>query len=337
MEESDSGLFHRPGKSASCKALVGSNPTSSAMKKIRLAVFTGGESTEREVSFWSAKNVSEILKDKYEIKLFDIPKQIPDFLNEKNSFDLVIPMLHGKGGEDGEIQGFLRALKIPFIFSDVTAHAISMNKKITNYIAERNGVKVPDYTVIKTNDSCQFTKKIVVKPIDGGSSVGVTIVKTEAEFIKALNLAFDSSTEVMLQDFIGGEEFTVGVIEAENKMTVALPVIQIKTTHEFFDYKAKYTTGLSEEICPAVISTELSGKLQSLALVMHKILNIKHMSRSDFIVDKEENIWFLEINTIPGFTKNSLIPKAIRASGRDTGAVIETWINDVLDRTKKTF
>ena len=205
-----------------------------------------------------------------------------------------------------------------------------MNKVFTNIIAESYGVKTPKHRIIFDKEKPKFKQKCVAKPIDDGSSINVFIVNSQKKLDQGLNKIFQQNDKAIIEEFISGKEYTVGVIEEEEKQT-ALPVIYIKPRNKFFDYESKYTTGMAEEICPALIDKKLSNNLQKIALLMHRVLGLKHFSRSDFIVDRNEQIWFLEINTIPGLTKNSLIPKAIKTSGRDFGLLLKDWIESTLN------
>lgn len=298
------------------------------MKK-RIAILTGGTSSEREVAFWSAKMVEETLRDQFDLTVFDFPSEIDAFLSSRTLFDVVIPVFHGPMGEDGTIQGFLRTLGVPFIFSDVEAHAIGMNKRLAKLAAADAGLNVTDDYCISRGDKGRFEFACVVKPLAGGSTIGVSIVKSENEFDQALQKSFQYADEVLVERFIEGREFTVAVIDEGGK-AFALPVIEIVSNDGFFDFDKKYTDGkMAKEICPAEIPNDLTQRLQDHALKIHNSIGARHVSRTDFIVDQSGTPWFLEINTIPGLTKNSLVPKAIRASGRDVAEVFKEWIDSV--------
>ncbi len=291
-----------------------------------VAILTGGTSAEREIALLSAKTVAEALAPHFDVRVFDFPKQIDDFLRERNGMVAAVPVFHGRGGEDGTVQGFLKTLNIPFIFSNVEAHAIGMNKLATKTLASRAGVGIPGTVIARRGSIPNISVPAVVKPVDAGSSVGVTIVKSTDQLPMALAEAFRYSDQVFVEPFIAGVEYTVGVIN-EGGTPTALPVIEIRPTREFFDYQSKYDTKtLAAEICPAPISADLTHHLQDAAVSVHRILRARHLSRSDFIIDAAQKIWFLEINTIPGLTKNSLVPKALRVSGRDLGTLLKGWV-----------
>ncbi len=295
---------------------------------VSIAILTGGSSSEREVALASAANVADLLKKRFRVKMFDFPKDTESFVAKRRTFAAAIPLFHGKDGEDGSVQGFLRILGVPFIFSDVAAHALGLNKSWTKTIVAKAGLHVARSHVVSKNERVVFTDACVIKPIDGGSSIGVTIAKDARAFNSGLRKAFQQSDKVMIEKFVSGEEYTVAVME-EKKKLVALPVIAIKPKNAFFDYQSKYEDGFVQEICPASISSSLTHRLQNAAVLAHQAIGARHLTRSDFIVDHRGRIWFLEINTIPGQTLNSLVPKALRASGRDPAQVFAGWVYDV--------
>ncbi len=291
----------------------------------KIAILTGGTSSEREIALLSAKNVVEELKSKFELKIFDFPKNIDAFYKEYKNFAVSIPIFHGPGGEDGVIQGFLKTLKIPFIFSDVKAHAIGMDKVLSKILVAKNNILTPDYQL--ANKQTKFIKPVIIKPLTGGSSIGINIANNQEELDQAISQALKYDDQILLEDYIQGQEFTVVVIEQNNK-TQALPVIEIKSKNTFFDFDSKYDPKLAEEICPADIDNTLTNKLQDQAIKIHNIIGCRHISRSDFIV-LNNKIYFLEINTIPGMTKKSLLPKAIKAANMDFGDLLQEWVEDL--------
>jgi D-alanine-D-alanine ligase len=293
----------------------------------RIAILTGGTSSEREVALSSAKTVEKVLAERYEIMRYVFPEEMGRFLSEKGNVDIAIRVFHGRGGEDGCIQGFLNTLGVKFLFSDVEAQAVAADKWLAKKIAAGTGVKTPRAEKFSDRSLISFNRPIVIKPIDGGSSVGVSVVKDSVSLSDALDSAFREADEILAEDLIEGEEYTVPVIEVEDGVK-ALPVIYIKPKSVFFDFASKYDASLSEEICPAPIPDELSEELQAQAINIHNAIGARHMSRSDFIVDKDGTPWFLEINTIPGMTENSLLPKALKTSGLDFGSLFAGWIEN---------
>jgi D-alanine-D-alanine ligase len=293
--------------------------------KMRIAILTGGTSSEREIALASAEGVENALAGRFDIVVYDLPDDLDEFLLQYRSAAAVIPVFHGRGGEDGAIQGFLRTLNVPFLFSDIEAQALAANKYLAKNLIEKQGIATPKAAVVSSGDKINFKSPVVVKPLDGGSSIGVAIVKDEKYLAKALKEAFARSPKVLIEDYVEGDEYTVAVIDGEKGHT-ALPVVAIAPKTEFFDVKSKYDPSLVEEICPATVSAELANVLKDAAIKAHDVIGARHISRSDFIVDKNGKIWFLEINTIPGFTANSLVPKALKAAGIDFGELIGSWI-----------
>ncbi len=295
-----------------------------------VAILTGGDSGEREIALASAGNVAKVLTDHYLVTTFDLPKQLDTFLSQRKEFDAVIPIFHGRGGEDGTVQGFLETLRIPYLFSGVTAHAIGIDKNLTKSVISSAGIKTSPWFVLTKDDKLQLPPYIpcVVKPIDGGSTQGVTIVLVPDDFEQAVNEALKHSTRVLVENFISGDEFTVAVID-EGTETVAMPVIQIKSPGGFYDFAAKYGSQPAEKLCPAPISAALSNQLQDAAVKVHQAIGARHLTRTDFIVDHEGTIWFLEVNTIPGLSV--LFPRAVSASNRNFTEVLSNWIEEIVN------
>lgn len=292
----------------------------------RVAIITGGASSEREIALRSAANVADQLRDSFEVSVFDFPQDRELFLKQYKSIDVVIPVLHGKGGEDGVIQGFLETLGLPYLFSGVHAHAVALDKEQTKLIVSVAGINTPRSLTVGKGDLVSYDHPVVVKPIDGGSTLGTAIVKSQEELTKACGIAFDHSDRLLIEDFIAGQEVTVGVVEKDGK-TIVLPVVAIRPKDGFFDFASKYNQEtLADEICPAPISVELSDKLQDIARTVHEALGCRHVSRTDIIVDDAGQPWFLEINTIPGMTATSLLPKALVAHGSSLKEMLSEWI-----------
>lgn len=290
-----------------------------------VAILTGGSSSEREIALASAASVKSALEGKFTIDVYNFPADIDRFLTDRQALVAAIPVFHGKGGEDGVIQGFLETLGVPYIFSGVTAHAIGLDKALTKHLVRALGVKTADWEVLSLGQSLAYLRPVVVKPINGGSSIGVEIARSQAELEAALHDAFRFASRVLVETFIEGEEFTVAVID-HGAQPEALPIIAIRSKTAFFDYQSKYDPDLVEEICPAPIDSALAQTLQRIALQAHQAIGARHLSRSDFIVDRLGEVWFLEINTIPGQTVNSLVPKALRAAGKEFGQELAAWI-----------
>ncbi len=275
-----------------------------------------------------------------------------DFLSEKNDdvfellkkLDLILPILHGPYGEDGRLQGMLDMLSVPYVFSGALASALAMNKQKTKIIAKKCGLKVAKEIIIEKNKKYKPDKiiekinfPIVIKPIELGSSVGIDIVKNKQELEQGIERALSYGEKVMLEQYIKGRELTVGVMG--EKTPKALPVIEIiPKLSNFFDYKAKYQVGGSQEICPADIPEEIRKKVQKNAVKIFKALDCRDLARADFIWKNDsKEIYFLEINTIPGMTGTSLAPQAAKASGMDFSQFLDKLIIGALKRKNKNF
>lgn len=290
-----------------------------------IALLTGGTSSERAIALRSAAAVDGWLSGRHTVSTFDLPADLDRFISARTSFDVAIPVFHGAGGEDGTVQGFLETLGVPYVFSGIEAHAVGMDKVVAKTVASAAGVPVVPSRVVRRGESIAFERSSVVKVPDGGSSVGVFLAKTAAAFRDALERGFGQSDRLLVEDYVEGREFTVPVVEYDGR-TRALPVIEIRSKKEFFDLESKYDPSLAEELCPAPIPGELEERLRDLALRAHLAIGARHVSRSDFIVDASGHPWFLEINTIPGMTEASLLPKSVRVAGLTMEALFDGWI-----------
>ncbi len=304
------------------------------MQRIKVAVLRGGPSSEYEVSLKTGKSVIENLPDKYiPIDVFISKDNIwhidgVEILPAKlfQGIDVVFNALHGQYGEDGKIQQFLNQHNVKYTGSGALASAIAMNKAMAKEIFKKTGFKTAISKTIKKGEHTEdlahqifrtFPIPAIVKPAGSGSSYGVTLVKTAKDIDTAIKEAFKYSDTILIEEFVQGREATCGVIEKFKGKDIypLLPIEIIKPLeHEFFDYNAKYS-GQSQEICPGNFSAEESAIIQDLAKKAHEALGLSHYSRSDFIVNPKRGIYILETNTLPGLTKESLMPKALAAIG----------------------
>jgi len=309
------------------------------MKKLTVALLSGGISSEREVSINSGNQVFEALdKEKYEIIRYDPQTDIARLVADASKIDVALIILHGLYGEDGTVQGLLDLLNIPYQGSGVLGSAIAMNKIISKQLFEKHALPIPEYIIAKKGDTIdpaycqkQIGLPMVVKPAEGGSSVGMSIVKTEDTLKSALKKAFEYDETVLVESYIKGIEITGGVIG--NKDLQALPIIEIipDEKHDFFDYEAKYTAGITREICPARIDDSLTVQAQTYAKKAHQALSCEGYSRTDMIL-KDNDIYVLETNTIPGMTPTSLLPQAAHAAGLDFGQLLDRLIELGIER-----
>jgi len=313
---------------------------------LNIALFLGGTSPEKEVSKSSSKSIYAALKGLgYNVTLINPayganqPKEEEDFFSEKefapisnrnfveavnskmlDDIDLVFLGLHGKWGEDGIIQSLLELRGKKYTGSKVLASSISMDKTMSKILFQHYGINTPKWITLTKNrfnisDVPGMIKEklgypCVIKPNDQGSTVGLTVCKEDSEVAGAVKLALEFSDKAVIEEFIEGHELTVGIIE-----NTALPALEIKPKHGLYDYECKYTSGMSEYIVPAQIPNEVFEKLQEQALLAFHSLGCDGYSRVDFRVNSKWEIFCLEVNTLPGMTSTSLVPKMAKAVG----------------------
>ena len=309
------------------------------MGKIRLALLSGGDSSEREVSLSSGNQVYNALdREKYEIHRYDPKTDLLDLVRDAPEIDAALLILHGPNGEDGTIQGLLELLHIPYQGAGVMGSAVAMNKITAKRLYEQAGLPIPAYLYFEKHahidiENCIETLglPIVVKPANAGSSVGIAIVNNEQELSVAIKRAFDQDGLILMEEYIKGIELTCGVLG--NREMEALPVIEIipGDGYDFFDYKAKYLAGATKEICPARIDDSVKAKVQEYAIATHKALFLKGYSRTDMIL-KQGKLYILETNTIPGMTETSLYPQAAKAAGYSFPDLLDRLIFLAMDK-----
>ena len=252
--------------------------------------------------------------------------------------DVVLIALYGTWGEDGRIQGLLDTLGIPYTGSGVLASALAMDKVMAKTVLAAAGLDVPRGVVVGASSALELERArgvglpVFVKPVGGGSSVGASIVRLAEDLAPAIAEALRYDDRAMVEEYVVGRELTVAVIG--NDELTPLPVIEIVTKREFFDYKAKYDTGESEEIVPARIPDDVARRAQDLAVKAHKALGCRGMSRTDFVWS-EDRMVTLEVNTIPGMTANSLLPKAAKAAGIEFGELLSRLVEWSLDDARR--
>jgi len=301
------------------------------MKRKRIVVLAGGWSREREVSLASGKAVYGALdRDRYEAHLYDPRDHLETLVRSKGEIDLVLIMLHGRFGEDGRIQGFLDLLGIPFSGSGVLASAMAMNKRVAKEVYVSAGLEVAAHVALKRGNRVpaegvlqRLGQTVIVKPVTEGSSFGISVCRTADELERAVETAFRHDEEVLAEEFLAGKEITCCVLG--NRTLETLPLVEIVPgeAHPFFDHAAKYTPGATREICPARVSRKLAERAASCARKAHRALGCRVWSRTDMIL-RDDRIYLLETNTVPGMTPNSLFPLAAGAAG---------WsLSDLVDR-----
>ena len=323
------------------------------MKKIKLKilVLAGGLSSEYKVSLRTAQTIIKNLDvQKYETSLAIIKKDktwsfYPDVKSVRiedavkhlvsSRFDFVFIAIHGFSGEDGRTQALLEWLDMPYAGSGILSSAMAMDKEISNVLYKANGLLVPRYFIFDQHSEIgkiNLKLPLVVKPANGGSSIGISIARTKKELMEAINIAFGEDNKIMIQEYIRGREFTCGVLEGRDGKPFVLPPTEIiPKGYSFFDYQAKYKVKGSLEITPARLPMSKFKELQKLALMAHKILECRGMSRSDFIL-KGSKFYILETNTIPGMTETSLLPKAAKVAGINFPEFLDLIIESGLRR-----
>ncbi len=331
----------------------------------------GGYSAEHDVSIMSADMVVKAIdRTKYDVRLIGFDKNQQVFLFDqlnskdsaelfatgkpislaelatflKNEIDVVFPLIHGPGGEDGKLQGFLKTLNIPFVGPDVTASAVCMDKRLAKHIMQNAGLPVVpslSFTKLAFQDNSaaiieQIEESLVypvfVKPSNLGSSIGISKVKQRSQLTEALNLAFSYDQHVVVEQGIDPRELECAVFG--NKKPRAMAVGEIIPSHETYDYEAKYSdTALSELIIPAPVDREITENIKQLALEVYQLLGVEGMARVDFLMDKsDDKIYLNELNTIPGFTKYSMFPLLCNEAGLSNQALISELIDLAFER-----
>jgi D-alanine-D-alanine ligase len=302
------------------------------MKKT-IALLSGGISSEREVSLNSGDQVFQSLDaTKYEVRRYDPKTDLAKLIAEASQIDAALIILHGPYGEDGTVQGLLELLDIPYQGAGVLGSALAMNKPAAKQIYEAQRLPVPAHVVVQRSQRPptdelvrQLGLPLVVKPATAGSSIGMSIARHAEELQPALERALEYDTRILVETYIDGVEITGAVLG--NDEPQALPLIEIipDKEHLFFDYEAKYTAGVTQEICPARIDAALTQKAQEFAVRAHKALYCTGYSRTDMMVRGNE-IFVLETNTIPGMTPTSLFPQAARAAGISFSQLLDRLI-----------
>lgn len=295
---------------------------------MKIGVIMGGISSEREISLNSGKSIVEnINRDKYEVEAIVIDKK-EDIINKVKDIDFALLALHGQFGEDGTVQAVLQTLGIPYSGCGPLSSGMCMDKDVTKAVLQAAKIRTAPWINLTKNDEIDYKMiqelgyPVVVKPTHGGSSVATFVVKEEKEIEECVKEAFKWDSEVMIEKFIKGDEITCPVYG--DKM---LPVIAIKPKAEFFDFASKYNDGGAEEIV-VELEEKLHSEVEKMALATYKALKCEVYARVDMIITEEGTPYILEVNTLPGMTKNSLIPKSAAAMNIGFAELIDMIIED---------
>jgi D-alanine-D-alanine ligase len=292
------------------------------MKKIRLALLSGGKSSEREVSLKSGAQVLEALdKSKYDIKRYDPQTDLNQLIADAPNLDVALIIMHGRWGEDGTIQGLLDLLELPYQGSGVMASAVGMNKEVSKMLYQQAGLKVPREMYFSRHDIINPAAvevvvglPAIIKPVNEGSSIGITVAHSPEQVLDGINHALRFDHRVLVEEFITGLEVTSAILGNDDLQTLPLVEIIPGESYHFFDHEAKYKPGATKEIVPARLSPEMTTLVQECGLKAHQALGCRGYSRTDTII-RGDDIYVLETNTIPGMTATSLFPQAAAAAG----------------------
>ena len=290
----------------------------------KIGILMGGPSSEREVSLVSGEAVYESLKGQ-DLDVVAIDVKTDDWqqnyqLIKEADIDIAFIALHGHFGEDGQIQAMLEEMNIPYTGSDPVASRLAMDKIASRRIFQEKGLPVPNYVVLLTKEVPELMPRItqdllppfVVKPAAQGSSIGLSIVQTEKQLNEAIKYAAGFNERIIIEEYISGREITVGILG-----DLVLPVVEIISQNEFYDYEAKYKPGKSNYVVPADLSVQVTTQAQGIAQTAHRLLGCSGFSRVDMRLNPDNISFVLEVNSIPGLTRTSLLPKAAKAAGVD--------------------
>ena len=298
----------------------------------RIGVLMGGISAEREVSLRSGSAIYNALKGLgYNAIPIDVGSDICDVL-DKGKIETAFLALHGGYGEDGSIQGMLEVMGIPYTGSGVLASALAMDKEASKKVFLYHGIPVPPFAVLTREHrakSIEFTLPWVIKPATEGSSVGVSIARDKGNFEKALETAFSYGSRVIVEKYIEGQEIQIGILNGK-----VLGGVEVRPSLEFYNYEAKYTAGLTEYVLPPEIAAETYERAKMTALSAHIALGCRGATRVDLRLNAEGEPYVLEVNTIPGMTETSLMPKIAGLAGFDFPGLIEEILRGVFDEGK---
>jgi D-alanine-D-alanine ligase len=332
------------------------------MKRL-IAFVTGGYSGEAEVSYKSAITMeAEVDKSLYDLYRIDITpaewfhptKDGRKIQVDKNDFSLLIDGkkiifeavligIHGTPGEDGKLQGYFDLMNLPYTSCDAATSALTFNKRYTVAVAAFAGISVSHSEHLFKQDNSdagklasRLTMPVFVKPNNGGSSIGMSKVNRKEDLTAALQKAFKEDDQVLVEEFITGREFTVGVFRS-GKEIIILPITEVKTSKDFFDFEAKYSPGFSEETTPAELEDSIAEKIRQTAKKIYQVFNCSGVVRIDMIYNEAKSApYMLEINTVPGQTAASVVPQQVRAMGWTLKQFYSALIEDALSRAKKS-
>jgi D-alanine-D-alanine ligase len=274
------------------------------LKRKKIAVLYGGRSSEREISIKSGSAVlGSLIKLGYNATGIDAAENLVEKL-KKEKTEIAFIALHGRWGEDGTVQGLLEIMGIPYTGSGVLGSSIALDKAIMKLLFDTTGIPTPAYLISTSSDIAAFPLPFVVKPANEGSTIGISIVREKKDIARAIRLARRYDRKIVIEEYIKGSEITVAIVN--NK---ALPVIEVRPTSGFYDFHAKYTKGMTEYIVPAEINKVTAKRARETALKVYGMFELSGCARIDMLV-RGDNPLVIDVNTSPGMTETSLVPKA---------------------------
>jgi len=308
------------------------------LKRLAIGVLYGGPSSEREVSIESGENVAKALSAAgYDVHRVLLDGSFTARDAQALGIDIAFLALHGEFGEDGRIQDIMEQADIPYTGSGVDASSTAFDKILAKRAFEKCNVRTPawlslDVTELECMDASglYLVPPLVVKPAAGGSSLGITIVKDESQITSAIQKAAEYGDSILVERFISGRELTVGVLGDK-----ALPIAELQLASEFYDYNAKYHDDRTRIVCPAELDEETARQVSALGLAAHRALGCRDESRTDIILDQYNMPWVLEVNTLPGLTSHSLLPRAAAAAGHNFVQLCEELLCLALARSMR--
>ncbi len=295
---------------------------------MRVGVLMGGTSSERDVSLKSGDAVFQALKRRgYDVVAVDAAEDLPVLLRQQG-VEAAFVCLHGPTGEDGTIQGFLEIMQIPYTGSGVRASAVAMDKIMTKDLLRCHGIPTPEFRVVEAHGGSGqgLPLPVVVKPAEEGSTIGVQKVHRRKELAGAIRNAQRYSRRVLVERFIAGREVTVGVLG-----DAPLPVVEVRPCGGFYDYASKYTAGQTEYLVPAPLPKRVTARVQRLGAAVHRLLGCRGATRIDVMLAERYQPFVLEVNTIPGMTETSLLPKAAGEAGISFDELVERILTMALN------
>jgi D-alanine-D-alanine ligase len=311
----------------------------------RIGVLMGGRSSERDISLKTGQAVHQaLIRLGYDAVAIDVTDRLHHDL-EDQQVAIAFLSLHGPGGEDGTIQGFLETMGIPYTGSGVRASAVGMHKVVTKTLLAAHGIPVAPGTVVRQGDRPSLAKilreahldlPIVVKPVAQGSTIGVTVVRRAGEWKEALALAHRFDSEAMVESYIPGHEVTVSLLGTAAQGVKVLPVIEIVAPEGFYDFSAKYQKGKTHYFCPAPFPPKVLRRVGDMASRTYEALGCEGAARVDFRITPRGRPYVLEINTVPGMTETSLFPMAAAQVGIRYDDLVERILQSALDRAARS-